>query len=335
MPGGPTAAPPGSGTPSRWHRIPWSLRVLAMVQLLIGFGVGLFVVLPPLPTTPRALDAAAVVVAVVLAVVTLVAVPRLPPWALAVSVGATSVLLAVLTLAMPTPQGQVEVALGLVMLCIYAAQHLHGRALIIVVAITVVAYVAALLATQVLPGAATYAVGITMLLLGITAQVARLEGRLRYQALHDPLTGVLNRNGLAERAPTVRDLAARSSRETTVALIDLDGFKAYNDEHGHDGGDDALVRLASSWSPLLRSSDLVGRYGGDEFALVLPGSTPDDVAGLLRRLQQASPLPWSAGAQVWRPDEDLFAALARADLDLYRAKRAHDAATEVTAPRSG
>lgn len=335
MPGGPTAPPPSSGMQTRWRRIPWTLRVLAMLQLLIAIAVGLFAVFPPLPTTPRAIEAAASLAALALAAMSLLLVPSLPAWATAASVCLTALLLDLLTAAMPTAQGQVLAALGLMMLCVFAAQHLQGRGLVTMLVLGLGGYVVALLVDPHIPGAPVYAAAIVLVVVGVTVQVARLEARLRFQALHDPLTGVLNRNGLAERAPSVRDLAARSSRETTVALIDLDGFKAFNDEHGHDGGDEALVQLATSWAPVLRSSDLVGRYGGDEFALVLPGSTPDDVAGLLRRLHAASPLPWSAGAQVWAPDEDLFTALARADLDLYRAKRAHDAATEVTAPRPG
>jgi two-component system cell cycle response regulator len=106
---------------------------------------------------------------------------------------------------------------------------------------------------------------------------------MRYSATHDSLTGVANRKEVMD---ALRRELARSKREKTalaIALIDVDGFKAVNDEMGHLFGDEALKEVARRLRNGLRVYDSVGRYGGEEFLLVLPGC---DLTGALVRSEQ-------------------------------------------------
>ena len=149
----------------------------------------------------------------------------------------------------------------------------------------------------------------------------RMVDRLSALALCDPLTGVLNRTGLELKATTAQSMAARAGRPTTIVAIDLDRFKHFNDEHGHPAGDQLLVDLTTSWQGHLRDADAVARTGGDEFIVVLPGTSPEEAATIVERMSTASPTRWTAGAVEWRPGETLEAATARADAVLYSAKQ--------------
>jgi diguanylate cyclase (GGDEF)-like protein len=139
----------------------------------------------------------------------------------------------------------------------------------------------------------------------LTEVQARLTGDLHRAAGTDP--------GLA--------YALRSDEPFTVVLIDLDAFKAVNDQYGHGAGDALLQALAAAWNAQLRMSDLLGRYGGDEFVLSLPGTDAARTTDLLARLRAAHPAAWSAGTATARPGDTLAELLVRADADLYREKR--------------
>ncbi|MGQ7298128.1 diguanylate cyclase [Quadrisphaera sp. KR29] len=149
-----------------------------------------------------------------------------------------------------------------------------------------------------------------------------LVRRLRAAAEADPLTGAANRRSWQQR--TTQDLVRtrRRGQPLTVVIIDLDGFKDVNDSLGHAAGDALLQELAAAWQQQLRRGDLLGRHGGDEFVLSLPGAGAGEVSGLLARLRACHPMTWSAGAATSRGDLELPALLARADADLYAHKRA-------------
>jgi diguanylate cyclase (GGDEF)-like protein len=110
--------------------------------------------------------------------------------------------------------------------------------------------------------------------------------RLRVQASLDDLTGVLNRRAFFERLDDelTRARHRRSDGPVTLVLFDLDHFKAINDAHGHPAGDAALVAFTQVLEKNVRSSDAVGRVGGDEFALLLVGADEQDVDRVLQRL---------------------------------------------------
>jgi diguanylate cyclase (GGDEF)-like protein len=151
--------------------------------------------------------------------------------------------------------------------------------------------------------------------------LARLNTRLRTQLITDPLTGLLNRAGFVASAERVFSLADRGGIPVSVALIDLDGFKQVNDLQGHAAGDELLVELGAAWGRELRGSEVLARLGGDEFALVLAGAGREGADEALDRLRDVSPVVWSAGVVEWPRGESLDRAMARADEDLYRAKR--------------
>ena len=155
----------------------------------------------------------------------------------------------------------------------------------------------------------------------LTEVQSRLSGDLHRAAGTDPLTGLANRRAWQAAADRSLAHALRSDEPFTVALIDLDGFKAVNDQAGHGAGDALLQELATGWSAQLRMSDLLGRYGGDEFVLSLPATDAAHAADLLARLRAAHPAAWSAGTATARPGDTLAELLTRADADLYRTKR--------------
>ena len=100
-----------------------------------------------------------------------------------------------------------------------------------------------------------------------------LRETLRAQSVRDPLTGLLNRRYLEEALPRELDLARRESHPLAVLMIDVDHFKQFNDAHGHDAGDKVLRQIGQQFQRQLRSSDIVCRLGGEEFAVILPRAT--------------------------------------------------------------
>jgi len=130
------------------------------------------------------------------------------------------------------------------------------------------------------------------------------------------------RGGFVAAAERVFALADRGGMPVSVALIDLDGFKQVNDLQGHAAGDELLIDLGRAWGGEMRGSEVLARLGGDEFGLVLAGAGRDGTTEALARLRDASPVEWSVGLVEWRRGETLDQAMAEADEELYRAKRA-------------
>jgi len=113
--------------------------------------------------------------------------------------------------------------------------------------------------------------------------LARMFGELTDQAERDSLTGLANRRVLDERLEEELDRSRRYGTHLSLILVDIDNFKSVNDRYGHQCGDDVLRGVAPVFGNSLRELDLAGRFGGEEFALVLPG-TP--VASALRVAEQ-------------------------------------------------
>ena len=106
------------------------------------------------------------------------------------------------------------------------------------------------------------------------------------QARLDPVTGLLNRRALDERLPQEIERAKRSGRMGCLLMIDVDAFKAINDTFGHLAGDAALAAIARAIKAQLRSYDAVFRYGGDEFAVILPGTLREQARSVARRIHR-------------------------------------------------
>lgn len=148
-------------------------------------------------------------------------------------------------------------------------------------------------------------------------------------AVTDELTGIANRRSMQLLLDRSAALSSRQLTPFSVAILDIDHFKAVNDDLGHAAGDAALRAFAHLASAELRDTDMLGRWGGEEFLLVLPGSR-DGFSCVLDRIRavvrnnclEARPLTFSAGVAHHRPDESIDALLARADLALYEAKAA-------------
>nr|WP_307728108.1 GGDEF domain-containing protein [Massilia terrae] len=152
-------------------------------------------------------------------------------------------------------------------------------------------------------------------------------------ATTDFLTGLINRRAFFERAEAARLLALRLRKPIALLMLDIDHFKQLNDRYGHAAGDEALTAFAATARATLREHDIMGRLGGEEFALALPAT---DLGGALlaaerlRRAVSAAPVVLGCGAEhvlrvsigvvVVEPNEPLTAALARADHGLYAAK---------------
>jgi diguanylate cyclase len=160
-------------------------------------------------------------------------------------------------------------------------------------------------------------------LLGSAIVRADLLGRLAVEATTDVVTGLPNRRAWEERLPLELARARRLQSAFTIAVIDLDRFKAYNDEHGHTAGDRLLADCARLWREQLREVDHIARIGGEEFGLALPACSGTEAVDVLARLRAATrPLRTiSAGIAEWDPAEDWRELVARADAALYRAKR--------------
>lgn len=150
---------------------------------------------------------------------------------------------------------------------------------------------------------------------------------LQQQASTDPLTGLLNRRGFTLLWQRAMVHSAATGNALAVMLIDIDHFKSLNDQHGHERGDEALVKLAKALGAITRKGDFVCRLGGDEFVLAAPGSDAKGLENLAQRLQQQlqqatqdMSLQISVGiaAAPQHPVEEL---LRLADQALYRSKQ--------------
>ena len=153
-------------------------------------------------------------------------------------------------------------------------------------------------------------------------------------AITDPLTGLFNSRGFSRLLEAELDRAGRDGRDVSLLMLDLDGFKRFNDTHGHQVGDRVLRQVGKTIRAGLRKTDSAFRYGGEEFTVILPETGPDEALGVARRLlagigASASPardgvdlrLTACAGMAHWQPGETPAALLKRADFALYEAKR--------------
>ena len=153
---------------------------------------------------------------------------------------------------------------------------------------------------------------------------AELLATLAEVARTDDLTGLPNRRAWDESLERELARAHRDGTPLCIGIADLDQFKVYNDEHGHQAGDRLLKQIAAAWAAELRATDVLARYGGEEFALALPGCDLDDANALAERLRAAMPeaQTCSVGLARWDESETSERLFGRADKALYAAKDA-------------
>jgi diguanylate cyclase (GGDEF)-like protein len=157
----------------------------------------------------------------------------------------------------------------------------------------------------------------------MTLERSDLLARLEEVARTDDLTGLRNRRGWEEELPRELARAKRHKTPLCVAMLDLDFFKNYNDQRGHQAGDRLLKQSASAWERELRESDILARYGGEEFSVALPGCRLENAKDIVERLRAVMPgdQTVSAGVVCWNGRETAEELVGRADAALYEAKR--------------
>ncbi len=135
--------------------------------------------------------------------------------------------------------------------------------------------------------------------IGVALHNAELHARVSEAAVRDPLTGLLNRRYFDEAVETAFAAAARSGRELSLIVFDLDHFSEVNNVHGHAVGDAVLRRVARAMAAVIRTGDIVARYGGEEFVVIAPGATRDEAIQVAERVRAA------AAAETSRPIDGL------------------------------
>jgi diguanylate cyclase (GGDEF)-like protein len=160
----------------------------------------------------------------------------------------------------------------------------------------------------------------------------RLAERMERLATIDDLTGVFGRRAFIARAEALFELAKAARSKLSIAILDIDNFKGINDRYGHAAGDQALAHVALTISREIRQTDVLGRIGGEEFALLLPMTGKEEAARLTNRLRaivaaSASRVPagevactLSAGVEEFGAGVTVALVMARADTALYAAK---------------
>jgi diguanylate cyclase (GGDEF)-like protein len=162
---------------------------------------------------------------------------------------------------------------------------------------------------------------------------AKRHAELKRDSLHDALTGVLNQKGMRERFESYAALLERRPGTLSLLMIDVNDFKAVNDQHGHAVGDTVLRTIGHVLATNLRTSDSVARWGGDEFLILAPEADAETAQALCQRVQALCPIQTEArpglklgialsvGAATTHAREPLEALMSRADEAMYATKR--------------
>ena len=175
---------------------------------------------------------------------------------------------------------------------------------------------------------------LSLFLIRLVFAIEKMQQELHEATVRDTLTQLYNRVYFLNRLESAVDYARRSGESVSLLMVDVDHFKHVNDAHGHLAGDQALRSFAAACTRMLRSYDVVARFGGEEFMVLLPNTNSTiacDVAERLRRITEQTVIQTdnsvtfcitvSIGVATWGPrSESAHAMLAQADTALYQAK---------------
>lgn len=162
------------------------------------------------------------------------------------------------------------------------------------------------------------------------ASLREMSETLREASLHDPMTRLGNRRFLVDRLNEETERANRKDAPYALAMLDIDLFKAVNDRYGHSAGDEALCKIARGIQQSVREYDHCGRWGGEEFLIILPETTLESALQIAERVRQeigamrhdffAGRITVSLGLTLYQRGETYSATISRADTALLRAK---------------
>ena len=278
---------------------------------------------------------APVVISIAATAVLIVVGPRLPRWGLA-PLGPIGVVLIAYALA-STP-GAGDGAVLYIWPVLWTTFFFGRRGAISIVGCVGAAHAVTLLS---LPAASSYpgrwvdvmvsVTVVSVVILTLVHRNDRLLNQLIDEARTDALTGLLNRRGFDERAALELAHARRDVRSIALITFDVDHFKRINDELGHETGDQVLARIGARLTAQSRDIDVAARFGGDEFVVLLPGSSSSDAERFAERVRRAlgaddhaglGPVPMSAGILSAVAPNSIETMLHGADAALYEAKRA-------------
>ena len=220
-----------------------------------------------------------------------------------------------------TQLGTALAAVPYLWFCVFFGAYLEPREARLQTVLMCACFGFALIASEV-PSTPSLWVIYTATIIITTEALLASNHALRIRARQDPLTGLLNRRGFEESIDPLIALGERAGRPTTLIVIDFDGFKEINDSLGHPEGDRVLARVADSWMKIKRDSDLIARYGGDEFIIALALTSKEEAPPMIERFAEADPMSWSYGMVEVESRARYPGALRRADRALYDAKEA-------------
>jgi diguanylate cyclase (GGDEF)-like protein len=175
----------------------------------------------------------------------------------------------------------------------------------------------------------SFALATLLLSIGLVLMATdKLRAELEHLATHDSLTNALTRRHMDDACRIEMERSRRNGRSTALMMMDLDHFKAINDTHGHQAGDQVLINFVIKVNALLRPADQLGRFGGEEFVLLLPETSQEDALQVAERIRavcaepaQGAACTVSIGVASTLNERDTpDALLARADAAMYRAK---------------
>lgn len=248
---------------------------------------------------------------------------RIPSWGQHAALVVATVIISVAAAIGPSVRG--NFAILYIWTAVYAALYFQLRAAAIHVGIAAVGYIVVLVVDH----SSLHTLFVAWTSIFGTAAVAGavafgLVSLLRRTSLEDPLTSLANRRAWDGRLEEELERARRNKTALSLAVIDIDDFKAVNDREGHPAGDQLLCRFADGWTGAIRGSgDFVARLGGDEFGLLAPGSDEIGMQLVIERLREIAPdgVSCSIGEATWDRTETAGDLFRRADEAMYRAKR--------------